>query len=174
MHFINAEIDVATLPAAASMELQTVEKRYLTLLRLKWVISWALVLLVAALLVFFVDELRELWWWPAVLLAVVVISILRYVVLRKSFRFLAYAVRQHDVTFQKGWLVRQTKTCPYNRIQNCSIEAGLLERHWQLASLVLYTAGSDGADVRIPGLSQTTAEELREFILTKINDHTQG
>ncbi len=173
MSFINSEIDVSTLPAAEMMALQPVDKHYLSLLRLKWLISSLFVMLAVALLIFFVEEIRSLWWWPSILFLVVAFTSFRYLVLQKSFTFIAYAVRQHDVTFQKGWLVRQSKTCPYNRVQNCSIESGLLERRWQLASLVLYTAGSDGADMRIPGLQQHEAEELRQFILSKLNGTTE-
>ncbi|MEJ7911605.1 MAG: PH domain-containing protein [Chitinophagaceae bacterium] len=82
---------------------------------------------------------------------------------------MAYALREHDVIYQKGWLVKSTKVCPFNRVQNCSIQSGPLERRWGLASLVLYTAGSEGADMRIPGLLQNDAESLRQFILSKIN-----
>ncbi len=82
---------------------------------------------------------------------------------------MAFAVRDHDVIFQKGWLIRSIKICPFNRIQNCSIQSGPLERKWGLASLTLYTAGSTGADMRIPGLKQDEAERLRQYILSKIN-----
>jgi hypothetical protein len=48
-----------------------------------------------------------------------------------------------------------------------------LERKFGLASLTIYTAGTEGADMRIPGLEQIEAERLRHFILSKIHseDH---
>ena len=80
-------------------------------------------------------------------------------------------VREHDVVYQKGWLLRTLKVCPFNRIQNCTVQTGPLERRWGLASLTLYTAGTGGADLRIPGLTHEEATTLQQAILTRINAH---
>jgi membrane protein YdbS with pleckstrin-like domain len=89
--------------------------------------------------------------------------------IEKRFPHMAYAVRDHDILYQSGWIVRTLKACPFNRVQNCSVRSGPLERQASLATLVLFTAGSEGADLRIPGLLQEEAESLRQFILTKIH-----
>ena len=70
---------------------------------------------------------------------------------------------------QRGWLIRRLKICPFNRIQNCSLQSGPLERKYGLASLIIYTAGTTGADMRISGLLQEEADKLRHFILSTIH-----
>jgi membrane protein YdbS with pleckstrin-like domain len=87
----------------------------------------------------------------------------------KSFPYRKFAVREKDVIYEKGWILRTTTICPFNRIQNCSVQSGPWERKFKLASLLVYTAGTQGADVRIPGLQQDEAEQLRHFILDKIH-----
>jgi membrane protein YdbS with pleckstrin-like domain len=169
MAFINSEVDVSLLPAAETVALQKVQKTYLKLLRIEWMITSLFLASAATLLIIFVPGLRSSWWWIGLTLTTVLIILGYYAAQEKSFSFIAYAVREHDVIYQRGWLLRSTKVCPYNRVQNCSIQSGPLERRSGLASLVLYTAGSEGADMRIPGLLQNEAEELRQFILSKIN-----
>ena len=89
--------------------------------------------------------------------------------MQRSFPFLTYAVREKDVIHQRGWLIRTIKVCPFNRIQNCTVRSGPLERKYHLASLIIYTAGSGGADMRISGLLQEEADKLRYYILEKIH-----
>ncbi len=174
MTFINAEVDVTLLPAAEELTLQPVQKKYLKVLRLEWALTAVFLAGSIALLLLFIPQLRSLWWWIALVFTSVFIIAAYYIVQQKSFSYLAYAVRDRDVIYRRGWLVRSTKVCPYNRVQNCSIQSGPLERRWGLASLQLYTAGSEGADMRIPGLALHEAEGLRQFILSKINGATVG
>jgi len=169
MAFINSEIDIASLPAVESVTLRPIAKTYLRLLRVEWLLTAVVLGLGVTLLMAFVPELRQdqdgLWMVAAYLLLMAVYFFLQ----EKVFPYKAFAVREHDVVFQKGWLIRKVKICPYNRIQNCSLQSGPLERRYNLATLLLYTAGSEGADLKIPGLEKGEAEQLRHFILSKIN-----
>jgi membrane protein YdbS with pleckstrin-like domain len=61
--------------------------------------------------------------------------------------------------------------CPFNRIQHCSVDSGPVERSYKLASLTLYTAASESADVKIAGLPELLALNIREFIMKKIAAH---
>lgn len=169
MLFTNPEVDISTLPAAENAELRTISKKYLTLLRIEWVITSVIIAAIAIALIILIPAIRTSYWWLIIAAGVLFILALYFFVQEKSFPFIAFSVRDHDVIFRRGWLVRTIKVCPFNRIQNCSLHTGPLERKFGLASLTLFTAGSDGADLKIPGLTQDEAESLRQFILTKIN-----
>lgn len=169
MLFTNSEIDISSLPTAENAELKPIHRKYLSLLRIEWLITSLVLGSIAIALIAFISPLRNSYWWLIIVAGVLFIVALYFFVQEKSFPFIAYSVRDHDVIFRRGWLVRITKVCPYNRIQNCSLHTGPLERKFGLASLTLFTAGSDGADLKIPGLTQYEAETLRQFILTKVN-----
>ena len=169
MLFINAEIDLASLPAVESVQLQPISRKYLQLLRIEWLITAIVLAVIATLLILFLPYWKENFHWAWLAGSYLLLMGLYYFLLEKAFPYKAFAVREHDVIFQKGWIVRKTKICPYNRIQNCSLQSGPLERKYGLASLLLYTAGSEGADMRIPGLVKEEAEQLRHFILSRIN-----
>ena len=172
MSFINTEVELSDLPLAEEVILQPINKTYLKLLRTQWLISSFFLSAVVVSLIVFIPELRTSNWWLLLAGGAFAIILFQFLLQEKSFPYLAFALRQHDVIFRKGWLVQTTKICPFNRVQNCSIQSGVLERKWRLASLILYTAGTEGADMRIPGLQQTEAEQLRQFILSKINGTT--
>jgi hypothetical protein len=171
MSFINAEIELSQLPAAEEIAMRPVHRDYLALLRIEWAVTAAIFVLGAALLIYFVPSIRS-EGWPLVVIPTVIFLAAYYLIQERSFPFMAFAVRERDVMYQKGWLVRRTKVCPYSRVQNCSIQSGPLERKKGLASLILFTAGSEGADLKIPGLLQHEAEELRQYILSQVNGAT--
>ena len=127
-------------------------------------------MVVAGIVIISSEGLLRSYGWLAVVASMVLLCSFYYLAIQKSFPFLAYAVREKDVIHQKGWIIRRIKTCPFNRIQNCSVQSGPLERRYGLASLVVYTAGADGADIRISGLLHEEAEQLRHFILSKIHN----
>lgn len=169
--FTNIPVDVEQLPQAETVPLQPIHRLYLKLLRLEWLITAVIVIGATAALLFFWDRLRQGWGMWALPVAVYIFLSLYYWLQERSFPFRAYAVRERDVVYQKGWLIRTLKVCPYNRIQNCTVQNGPLERKFGLATLTLFTAGSNGADMRIPGLTQAEATNLQQFILTRIHPH---
>jgi membrane protein YdbS with pleckstrin-like domain len=169
--FTNPEIDVSQLPRAEDVLLQPLHPKYLKLLRIEWLITAVVLVTATVLLMVFVPKFQRLptvWLLPS---GVALFLLFYLLVLEKAFPHRAYAVRTHDVVYRKGWLVRSLKVCPFNRIQNCTVQNGPLERKFGLATLTLFTAGSNGADMRIPGLQQTEADDLRQFILSRINTH---
>jgi uncharacterized protein len=172
MIFTNPEIDLSSLPAAESVVLQPLQRKYLRLMRLEWAITAVVLAAIAAGLIYFLPALRASYAWIFVAgTALLLIGFYR-LLLEMAFPHMAYAVRDHDILYQSGWIVRSLRACPFNRVQNCSVRSGPLERQASLATLVLFTAGSEGADLRIPGLQQEEADRLRQFILTKINQES--
>lgn len=169
--FSNTEIDVSTLPFAEAVPLQPLHPKYLKLLRIEWIITAVVLIVAATLAIVFIPKFQRLPMLALLPAGMFLFLLLYYVVQEKSFPYLAYAVREQDVLYQKGWIIRSLKVCPFNRIQNCTVQSGPLERKFGLASLTLFTAGSNGADLRIYGLTQTEADNLRQFILSRIHPH---
>ena len=83
-----------------------------------------------------------------------VLSVLRY-------RSWAYDVREDSLYLERGVITHVQTVAPYVRIQHVDASRGPIERAFGLASTVVYTAGSRGADVSIPGLSPADAEDLQ-------------
>jgi len=73
-------------------------------------------------------------------------------------------LRERDLTFRSGFWVRETVTVPFNRIQHSEVSQGPLARAFGVCTLKLYTAGSSGANLRVPGLDFERAQELRAYL----------
>ena len=169
--FTNPEIDISQLPRAEEVPLQPLHPTYLKLLRIEWAITVVVMILITIPVLMFVPKFGKaplVWLTPV---AVTLLLLFYLFMQEKTFPYRAYAVRERDVVYQKGWIIRSLKVCPFNRIQNCAVQSGPLERKFGLASLTLFTAGSNGADLRINGLTQTEADNLRQFILSRIHPH---
>ncbi|PSQ46213.1 hypothetical protein BRD15_09660 [Halobacteriales archaeon SW_6_65_15] len=91
----------------------------------------------------------------AVLALGVVFALLRYRVWR-------FEVRDDDLYLERGVLTRVNTVVPFVRVQHVDTQRGPVERAVGLASVVVYTAGSRGADVTIPGLTPDRADALQE------------
>jgi len=71
-------------------------------------------------------------------------------------------LREHDLILRYGVLWRVVSVVPYHRIQHVDTRRGPLERGFGLSRLVVFTAGTRGAALVVPGLDQHEAETLRD------------
>lgn len=90
----------------------------------------------------------------AVFLLSTVFAFLRY-------RVWSYQLRTDSLLLERGVITRVSTVAPYVRIQHVDVRRGPTERAFGLATTVVYTAGSRGADVSIPGLTPERAEDLQ-------------
>lgn len=97
----------------------------------------------------------------AAALAVAVIA-LGLVAVFVRYRVWRFEVRDDSLYLVRGVLTRVDTSVPYVRVQHVDTRRGPIERALGLASVVVYTAGSRGADITVPGLTPARASELRE------------
>jgi len=94
----------------------------------------------------------------AVFALVMVYGVVRSLLLYRSWR---YVVREDSLYLTRGVFTIVQTIVPYVRVQHIDTRRSAFERTLGLASLVVYTAGSRGADVTIPGLTPERAEKLQ-------------
>jgi uncharacterized protein len=173
MEFRNAAIDLASLPRAEEVELKPIENSYWKVLQLQWLIIIAILMVAAGAAIFFIRPLHQVWLISLAAGSWLLLAGLSYWLMHQSVKRKAYALREKDVLYRSGWIVQELHVCPFNRIQHCSVHAGPLERRFGLASLFLFTSGSEGSDLKIPGLTEENAASIREFIMQKVRTDEQ-
>lgn len=100
--------------------------------------------------------------WP-VGVAVVLGGVLSAVFVAPArYRAWEFRVGSADVRLRRGVLWRTESVVPHVRIQHVDTTHGPLERWRGLASVVVFTAGSVGGSLTIPGLALDEAESLRD------------
>jgi membrane protein YdbS with pleckstrin-like domain len=92
--------------------------------------------------------------------AVVLLLGVGHAVLR--FRAFRYAVTDDTLRIERGVLTQVRTVVPYVRVQHVDTQRRPIERAVGLSRVVVYTAGSRGADVSIPGLSPDRAIGLQD------------
>jgi uncharacterized protein len=68
---------------------------------------------------------------------------------------------------EHGWLWRHQISVPRSRIQHTDVSQGPFERRFGLATLVVYTAGTEHASIAIEGLRHETALAFRDALLAR-------
>lgn len=81
-----------------------------------------------------------------------------------------YRLEEDELTVRHGLTIRRMTIVPFGRVQHIDLAQGPIERPFGLATLVLNTAGTRGAAVRLPGLWQSDAEAMRDRIRAKIRE----
>lgn len=82
-----------------------------------------------------------------------------------SFRHTSYIVDADGIEIRRGVFWRTRNRVPRSRIQHTDVTQGPLARAYELATLVLYTAGAEHARIALDGLAFETALELRSDLL---------
>jgi hypothetical protein len=79
----------------------------------------------------------------------------------RRYRVWSYHLRDDALYLERGVFTHVRTVAPHVRIQHVDTSRGPVERALGLSTLVVYTAGSRGADVSIPGLTPTEASDLQ-------------
>lgn len=72
-----------------------------------------------------------------------------------------YELREDYLYLEHGVIWKITSMVPYVRIQHVDTQRGAIDRLIGLSNVVVYTAGSRGADVHIPGLMKNNADDMQ-------------
>jgi len=81
-----------------------------------------------------------------------------------------YGMDEQLLVARYGILFREEKTIPISRLQHVDLRRGPIERLFSLATLVVFTAGTEGATFRVPGLSVMRARQMRDWVLAARGD----
>ncbi len=158
------------IPESHHLEYQALEANYLNVERIAWAISHLVILILLALAVYFVAYLQSIVFISGLTLLFLGGCILHWVSDGLSFRYSGYALRKHDLHVRSGWWRRKTRVVPFSRVQHVSIDSGMIERYYGLASLSVYTAGASQADFKLRGIKESKAQEIKDWI----NEQIQG
>jgi membrane protein YdbS with pleckstrin-like domain len=85
-------------------------------------------------------------------------------------RHASYKVDARGIEIRRGVVWRKVINVPRSRVQHTDVSQGPLERGHDLATLVLYTAGTEHARVDLRGIDHATALRLRDHLVVGEGD----
>ena len=81
------------------------------------------------------------------------------------YRRIRYRVDDHGLTIHRGIFWRSETFVPRTRVQHTDVMQGPLQRLFELATLIVHTAGTQDASVGLSGLSYSAALPIRDFLI---------
>ena len=109
--------------------------------------------------------------WPLAVAAsgglaiVVLLGWLNIKLPRWAYNRLQYAVSETGVEIHRGILWRSITNVPRSRIQHTDVTQGPLARRYGIATLQMYTAGTEHNEVNLEGLTYDVALRIRDFLV---------
>ena len=79
----------------------------------------------------------------------------------------SYVLDERGIEIRRGVVWRRVINVPRSRVQHTDVAQGPLERSHGLGTLIIYTAGTDHAQVQLPGLAHETALAIRDHLLPR-------
>jgi len=149
------------------LPLQPPERGYLHVLRVRALIFWLPLLIVALV----VDRLvlAESWATGLTPLAIGIIAAIAVLVApRRVFRRLGWRADGEQLQAVRGWLVHVDTIVPFVRVQHIDVSRAPLDKMFGTATLVIHTAGTHNSTIVVPGLAPERADALRSSIRSTI------
>ena len=160
-------LDVSNEPSTSDA-FHALDSRIVSVWRISGLIGIVLLLLslLIAGLVIVGRELAYLRWVAGAWLAIAAILIwFCFWYPSRLYRSWSYRLDAKVLETRSGRLFQRIRLLPLSRLQHVDIDRGPLERAFGLASLVLHTAGTHSANIRIPGLEAGEATRLRDRLI---------
>jgi len=169
MTFHNTEVCLSDLPHLSDIEFKKVDNKFAQIsLGSSLVQALVLILFVFIAVLMFHEVRTYLVSFPGNLLMVVGLLILAWLVLVTwlSAKVIRYALREHDLVLRSGIFWKSETIQPLPRVQHVALTSGPLDKHFGLANLQIFSAGTGHSTFTIPGLSLRDAEKIRLFVLS--------
>jgi len=133
---------------------------------IKGLLGWGICLLIIVtidiILFFSNNNLFFPGFWTTVSASLCLLWIL--IIPRLRYRFWRYQLRDDDLYAIRGIYNRVQTIVPLRRIQHLDVEQDLIEENFNIARLVVHTAGTRSTDVVVPGLHYDEAVRLRDTV----------
>ena len=92
-------------------------------------------------------------------------AVLAYVLPQAQYRRTRYRVDDHGLTIRRGIFWRSETFVPRTRVQHTDVVQGPLQRLFEIATLIVHTAGTQDASVGLSGLPYGAAQPIRDFLI---------
>ena len=151
------------------VEWRRVSPKYIVVDVLGYVITAVIILIVALVLHFVLDQ-HWVWWVAGPLL---VIDLISAALAPRRIRSIGYQLRNDDLLFRRGIMWQRLVAVPYGRMQLIDINRGPVARAFGLAELKFVTA-STSTGILLPGLPNEEAESLRDHLVAVAESRRTG
>ncbi|MGM0392780.1 MAG: PH domain-containing protein, partial [Bacteroidota bacterium] len=135
-NFSNKEIDLSSLPNYEAVDFHPISSQYLK----KVLVEFGILLLIAltAIAGMFYYQIDTYYIYSGIVIFVLFFGFKLWNNIKMQDEY-AYAIRERDVLYKRGYIISRTTVVPFNRIQHATISRGILDKFFGIATLNIFT-----------------------------------
>jgi len=145
-----------------NLKLKKQQRSFLRLNRIIVTVIFAFIIIGTSISLMFSPV--QLWQIALFELGLIVFYSLIFIYQGAYYKHFSYAMDDFGLYINRGVFWRRKIIVPRNRVQHTDVMQGPLERRVKLAELIVHTAGTRNASVKLPGILHEEAEALRESL----------
>lgn len=170
-NFTNETLNLNSLPKFEEVDFSPLHKNYLKVVYINIAITLLLFAIAIGVLIFTIEELQNTLWYLIFGISYFVFAIIVFFASIASVKKRGFAIREKDILYKRGLIATTTTLIPFNRVQHVSMHEGAFSRIFNLAQIQIFTAGGSTSDVKISGIEKEMAENIKELLMQKIQNH---
>lgn len=170
-NFTNETINLNSLPKFEEVNFSPLHKNYLKVVYINIAIILFIFAVGIGVLLFTIQELQNTSNYLIFGISYLVFAIIVIFSSTASVKKRGFAIREKDILYKRGLISSTTTMIPFNRVQHVAMHEGFFSRIFQLAQIQIYTAGGSSSDIKISGIEKDKAEDIKELLMQKIQNH---
>lgn len=171
--FENSPVNISALPSTENITFNKLASGFLWVMIIRSNIFYILLSIGSGVFLFIKNDFG-LNTWLYIIIGWFLFWVYINIIIPLKYHKKGYVVRERDVIYKSGLWWRKKIIIPFNRIQHCEVQQGPFSKIFGLRSLTVFTAGGGNSDLKIAGLPEDQAEDLKEFVLAKITSEDGG
>lgn len=170
-NFTNETLNLNSLPKFEEVSFSPLHKNYIKVVYINIAITLLIFAVGIGVLLYFNEELQNTLSYSISGISYLVFALIIFFSSIASVKKRGFAVREKDILYKRGLISTTTTMIPFNRIQHVAMHEGAFSRIFDLAQIQIFTAGGNSSDIKISGIEKEKAENIKELLMQKIQNH---
>ena len=170
-NFTNEIVNLNSLPKFEEVNFSPLHKNYIKVIYINIAITLLILAIGIGVLLYFNEDLQNKNSYLIFGISYLVIAIIGFFSSIASVKRRGFAIREKDILYKRGLISTTTTMIPFNRVQHVAMHEGVFSRIFNLAQIQIFTAGGSTSDVKISGIEKEKAENIKELLMQKIQNH---
>lgn len=170
-NFTNETLNLNSLPKFEEVNFSSLHKNYIKVVYINIAIMLLIFAVGIGVLLYFNEELQNTLSYSISGISYLVFALIIFFSSIASVKKRGFAVREKDILYKRGLISTTTTMIPFNRIQHVAMHEGAFSRIFDLAQIQIFTAGGNSSDIKISGIEKEKAENIKELLMQKIQNH---
>ena len=170
-NFTNETLNLNVLPKFEEVNFSPLHKNYVKVVYINIAITLILIAIAIGVLIFTMEELQNTLSYLMFGISYFVFAVIVFFASIASVKKRGFAIREKDILYKRGLISTTSTMILFYGVQDFSMHEGVFSRIFNLAQIQIFTAGGSTSDLKISGIEKEKAENIKELLMQKIQNH---